>query len=262
MSEAFEIERIPKPDDFVPEPVFPPGHAKAGKPRCKAWNGRQGRQCANSPLVGRDICYQHGGAAPTGLASPNLKTGRYSKYLPKGLLDPYQSGLEDTELVSLRDEISILDARTGELMSKIDLGESHEVWRRLQSSMRAFDRFNRIASRLSDDDPERQVYLARAAEELGQVRQLIDRGIGDWAIWSEIKSNMSLRKILAEGERRRLVDLQQMITSDQAKLLVRALMSSVLKNVTDRKQLTLIQSEFVRILDRANVGDAGTENGS
>lgn len=251
-----EKQYFPKPDNWSPRPVFPPGHKKAGMRECQAWNKNQGRQCENSPMDGKRVCWVHGGASPSGIASPSFRTGRYSKHLPVRFAASYENAMRDENLVSLRAEISLIDARTEELLSKIDAGESYEIFKRLRVSMSTFDSLNRRAGRLQPGDSNRDNLLSQAAEQLNEIRHLIQTGLGDWAVWADIKDNLQLRKTLADSERRRLVDLQQMMTSEQARILIQSLTAAVLQNVTDRTSLSRIQSEFIRILSRASVPDA------
>lgn len=66
-------------------------------------------------------CRIHGGATPGGFASPHFKTGRYSKVLPAALRDRYEQARGDEDLLSLRDELALVDARIGEvLQGKLD----------------------------------------------------------------------------------------------------------------------------------------------
>lgn len=54
---------------------------------------RSGGKCQRSPLKGATRCALHGGKTPVGADSPNLKHGRYSKYLKESL----QSKLVDVQ---------------------------------------------------------------------------------------------------------------------------------------------------------------------
>jgi hypothetical protein len=76
---------------------------------------RNGDPCRAIPMTnGR--CRIHGGATPGGMALPQYKHGRYSKYLPTGLAEKYNNALVDTELVTLRDEIALVDSKIQETM--------------------------------------------------------------------------------------------------------------------------------------------------
>ena len=78
---------------------------------------RKGTPCLRAPMVnGR--CNLHGGKTPIGAALPQFKTGRYSKYLPARLAERYHEAERDPELLSLRSELALVQARLAELISK------------------------------------------------------------------------------------------------------------------------------------------------
>ena len=53
----------------------------------------------------------HGARIPIGAASATFKHSRYSKYLPARLLKRFQEALDDEQLLEIRDEIAVVDAR-------------------------------------------------------------------------------------------------------------------------------------------------------
>jgi hypothetical protein len=78
---------------------------KSGKP-CQAQAMENGR------------CRIHGGLTPSGFALPQFKTGRYSKVLPEALRHRYEVARDDEDLLSLRDEIALIDLRITDLLGK------------------------------------------------------------------------------------------------------------------------------------------------
>lgn len=50
--------------------------------RCTAQSKRSGERCRKSAMKERAVCLAHGGKTPRGVASPNLRHGRYSKAMP------------------------------------------------------------------------------------------------------------------------------------------------------------------------------------
>src|SRR5688500_15140239 len=71
---------------------------------------RYGGPCRQPAMRTNGRCRMHGGKTPSGLASPNLLHGRYSKDLPTQLLTRFEEALEDRELLSLRQDVGLLDA--------------------------------------------------------------------------------------------------------------------------------------------------------
>src|SRR5436305_15207335 len=105
-----------------------PAGPHGGRPmQCKARN-RAGKRCGKAAAAGREVCRLHGGASLRGVAHPNFAHGRYSKCLPDRLIGRYEAAQRDPELVAMRDEIALVDVRIGELLSRLDSGESGATW--------------------------------------------------------------------------------------------------------------------------------------
>lgn len=204
--------------------------------QCTAKSKRTGKQCQQNAMNGSTKCYHHGGKSPKGIASPHHKTGRYSKYLPGRLLDRYHEAAQDPELLNLREEIALLDARLSDLLTRVDTGEAGKAWHDAQGAQRKVA----IAVKTGNTD--------KLLTGLDELEAALGAGVGDYQAWAEIQSILDQRRKLAESERKRLVDMQQIVTAEQAMLLVGALLDSVRRNVTDRSALTAIQADFVRLM--------------
>lgn len=203
--------------------------------QCTAKSKRSGEQCKKDAVQGSTKCHMHGGKSPKGIASGNFQTGRYSKYLPARLLERYHESAQDGELLALRDEIALLDTRLADLLNRVDSGEAGRAWKDAKAAHR------KIALALQTKDTQSMF------TGLSELEEAIGRGHGDYMAWDEIQSLLDQRRRLVESERKRLVDMQQMVTSEQAMLLVSALLDSVRRNVTDRNVLTQVQADFIRI---------------
>jgi len=179
----------------------------------------------------------HGGKTLTGLASPLLKKGRYSKYLPDRMLERYQESQEDPELLNLSAEISLVDSRLAELLQRVDTGETKDLW--AQASRQIKD----IKAAGSD-----RMLVARLINELAET---IKEAQDDYSAWDEISRQMEQRRRLVESERKRLVEMQNFISQEKAILLIGALTDAIKRHVTDRKTLSAISSELVRFLGNA-----------
>lgn len=191
-------------------------------------------------------CRIHGGKSPVGPAAGNFRTGRYSKVLPARLLERYQTALDDPDLLAMHHEIGVVDARLHELIGRIDSGESGARWKGVQKAFGAY-----LESRDTLDERS-------ALRDLGQA---IQAGLGDEAAWREISGLIGQRQSLVESERRRMVDLQQVITAGEAVALAAQLIDVVRRNVTDRSTLAAIGREFGGLLARDGGARAPTEGG-
>jgi len=175
----------------------------------------------------------HRGKAPRGLANPHTTHGRYSKDLPTRLAARYQEARADAALLGLRDEVGLIDARLSDVLGRVDTGESGRLWRQLGA---AWAHLQECRS-----DP------AALAAALNVVGDLITAGDADWAAWQDVRKLIQERKALVDSERKRLVEMQQMITAEQAMLLITALDAAVKRHIQDRDTLAAISAEIKRI---------------
>jgi len=161
-----------------------------------------------------------------GVASPSFRTGRYSKSLPDRLAGRYTEALSDSKLLELRDEVALTDARLNELLRHLDGGKS------------AQDAYAELMRAIDSGDSER---LRHAAKEMGCA---IRAGLGDHTTWRDVGEMVDQRRRLVESEHKRLVAMQQMITSEQAMVLLAVITNTVRKHVTDPTALAAISAEF------------------
>jgi hypothetical protein len=104
-------------------------------------NTRAGRPCP-TPGMRNGRCRMHGSCTPVGSASGAFKTGRYSKYMPKRLLERYEEAMGDPNLLALADEIALVDARAQELVEQLDASAGPERWSDL---LALFDQRRKLA---------------------------------------------------------------------------------------------------------------------
>lgn len=175
--------------------------------QCTAKSKQSGERCKRPVSPGRQVCYYHGGATPRGFALPQTKTGKRSKDLPTRLLANYEQSLDDPELLELKDDLSLVETRLRDLLKRVDTGESGQAWRLAENAYRGMEKG------LADGNDEA---YAASYQQLGE---LIKRGLSDYKAWDEINKLLDLRRKFVESERKRLVELQQVITSERALLL-------------------------------------------
>lgn len=202
--------------------------------RCGA-KKKNGEICKGQALPnGR--CKFHGGMnIPPGPDHPNYKTGKYSKFLPKKLLETYEQSLNDPNLLALKQEIAVIDSRIVELLGKVDQGEAGELWKKLKDKYR---------SCLKEEDGVKQTML------LSDLGQLINCGYKDHMTWGEIYVVLEQRKKLVESERKRYIEMGQMITAEQAAILISQVSKLITDNVEDRETLLKITHGLSGMLGR------------
>ncbi len=188
----------------------------------------------------------HGGKSLGGVASPLYRTGRYSKYLPARLAGRYQEAQADGELLALREDIALTDARLADVLSRVDTGESGALWAKACEALDAY----RKAQLKSDS--------VAAAAALLNLEMGLEKGHNDWSAWDEVGKLLEQRRRLVESERKRLVEMQQMITAERAMLLITAFVGIIRNHVTDRATLAAISADIGKLVsaDGSHATDA------
>jgi hypothetical protein len=188
---------------------------------------RSGSACKNRPMLnGR--CRMHGGKSLGGLASPNFIHGRYSKFLPTHLAERYQEAVRDPELLALREEIALVDARVHDLLKRVDTGEAGRLWKEIRGT------YAELRQAISKGDANTMVTALDCMEEI------IENGKGDYYAWGEVYKLIEQRRRLAESERKRLVAMEQMISTERAMVMISNISHLIRENVTDRAALVRI----------------------
>jgi hypothetical protein len=228
----------------TPDANNPTGADKpSGRRVCGAQlRGKPGRYCQHSPTPGSNRCKLHGGYSHAGgPGHPRAsKGGYYSKLLPAGLRKTYDKVLADPETLNAAEEVALLRTRIGQLVSRLQTGETGSVWGDLQA---AFSELNSIA-RSREPDP------ARFAEALNHLGEVINRGADVEQVWAELYDVVDQKTTVAAREHKRMVDLQAYITSERALALITAIMHSVVRNVSDLQARTRISHDVRALITR------------
>ncbi len=204
--------------------------------QCNAKSKRTGELCKARAVNGSTKCYHHGGKTPAGIASPNYKTGRYSKSLPTRLAERYEEAENDAKLLELRSEVSLIDSRISDLLGRVDTGESGEIWKQLRSA------YNELV------EANRKGDLIGATDAMFSIGSLIGEGAQDYATWNEVLSVVEQRRRMVESERKRIVEMQQTLTIEQAMLMIGALTGIIRTHVTDRNILAAISADVGKLI--------------
>lgn len=194
----------------------------------------ESRPCTSVAMT-NGACRMHGGVASVGAASPRFKHGRYSKHMPARLLDKFKEAQRDPDRLSLTDDIDALTARIGDLMSRVEDGESASLWKQAQAT------FEEFASAQVAKDRDAAI---SALQKLGS---LLRRGVGDVGTWNEIKQLWKQRVRMVESERKRAIENQEMIAVEKALGLIAAVADTVKRNVTDPTALANITHDLARL---------------
>lgn len=188
---------------------------------------RSGGQCKQPALLnGR--CRFHGGKSLSGPAHPNFKHGRRSKYFPGRLLERYQEALADPNLISLSDDVALVEARIDELSRQIGGRHPEVLWKTLEG----------INQRLQTSIRERDT--TKTAALLTELEATIKEGAGDAALFQEIFAAQDHKRKLTESWGAQMLRSDQVMTVAQVMMVAQSFLKAVLDNVTDRESITKI----------------------
>lgn len=140
----------------------------------------------------------------------------------------YQEAQDDPELLAMRAEVALIDARLIDVLSRVDTGESGSLWAELQKAWHTYQ----------TGPPEKRL------EAEGRISDVISDGAGDYEAWEDVRSLIDQRSRLVASERQRLVQMQQFITAERAMTFVAAVMASVRRHVSDRSALASIAADL------------------
>jgi hypothetical protein len=200
-----------------------------------------GKVCQKHPMKGKTRCHKHGGKTPCGMASPHWKGGKYSKYVPKGLKNSYERALSDAELLSLRDDIALLESRQVEILETISkANEGAPQW---EDVARTVDRVCLAVA--SGNEKSRTVSLqdlVKIVREGVKSQGTVQRG------WEELRETLQDKIKATSAEAKRLDEMNQTMTKQEALNLMGLVISAVRDNVSDSQVLGRIQERLNSVL--------------
>jgi hypothetical protein len=169
----------------------------------------------------------HGGRSRAGIAHPRLtRGGRYSKHLPQGLLAAYERARVDPELLKLHDEIALTQARIQELLGSLHRDDSPGAWGRARAALRALKVARSDRGRLA---------------AIEQLEEALDAAAAERKTWKAIQAAIDQVRRLTVAEHRRMVEMGDLIPTEDALLFVQTVLITVRDNIDDPEALRRIQ---------------------
>lgn len=206
--------------------------------RCTAKSKRSGEQCKAYRMKGSTKCKYHGGKSKKGMEASNIKTGRYSKYLPKKLLSLYQETLQSETLLDLKGELELIETRISDILSGLDAQESQIIWKNLQEAMKEY----KSAKKKGD--------IVGATAALEQIDTLIFRGKNEYDKWNGLLQAIESKRRILDSQYKAQMALGTMISAEQVMLLVNTILSVINKNVTDESAKLTIINDIEHLLQK------------
>jgi hypothetical protein len=232
---AYQVKPTPSP------PRNHKGNAAAmhAAPRCEAKTRTTGLSCKN-PAMANGRCRLHGGATPNGLAAPRFRTGTSTRYpgMKATLAELADRAMADPDILSLTQEVSLLQARLNQLLERVDVEESSKRWKMTK------DAFYRMLEAGGRKD---EVGYGMALDEL---KHAFRDGDKDYLVWSDILSTLEhLRKTVSQEQKRRM-EMHTLISADQAVGMFAELMYEIREQVSDPKALNAIYKRAQEIVSK------------
>lgn len=196
---------------------------------------RSGTPCLKTPVSGRSRCRLHGGKSLVGPASKTWKHGRYSKLLARiGYDGVFYEAMRDRNLISVRRKMALMDAREAKVLERLRPEGSADGMAAIRDA---------YAAVMGATAPE------ECQEHLKALGELLETAGGsDGVVWAELYEVMEVRRKLTETEGKNIERMHKILTADQARAFVAALVSSVRLHVQDTAVLAKIGADFQRLM--------------
>jgi hypothetical protein len=201
---------------------------------------RSGSPCKN-PAMTNGRCRMHNGNAKRGFALPQTKTARWSKDLPARLAARFAEMESDETLLSLRDDIRLIDALIKDKFDKLGTGESQKSWEMMRASVDALE------YGIDKED------YAGCRKALREMRDVIDLRVAHYATEVEIRNQLDQRRRMVETEQKIAVAGERAISAEKAMLLVGAIAGILKARVTDANILAAITSDIGQLIHAQEV---------
>ena len=216
------------------------------RPACGSKKSRGG-YCESPFRYMNGRCKKHGGASLKGAAHPGYKTGKHSKFRPRGnILENYDRFLRDPEITHHRDAIALTEALLQEVLDQWEEGGTPEVWRRLRELWGLFQ----VAWNARDHQ--------RVVELITEVDIVVKRGVNQ----SE-REDRAIRLLEAarrhkDSEIKRRRSEEMSLSYEEATAFLTALGTSVRRHVmdphkTNREKLAAITHDMAAITGARNL---------
>lgn len=211
------------------------------------------RKCvAKVPFEGKR-CRMHGGNNAKGPAHYKFTDGKGSKYfdyLPPNVRGRAEAAFNDPELLSIRSDVAVFEARKMELANRLYSGEHAGLWKTLRALWTSFEDLGRQTREALDagDQDKASELRQESAELIANIGKTIKQGSKAESAWRDLMDVTHETSKLKGEEMRHLQMAQQVLTAEESMRLVAALSGVILRKVTDKTVLGEIAGEFEKII--------------
>ena len=209
-------------------------------------------RCHAAPIPGSNgRCRIHGGMSlsvkVTGDGEIAKGRAKYAAFAPDSVVRKMVNADTDKELISLRGEITLIEARIHQLLERVEAEEAGVIWEKARDTLSKWQRSTRLAQEAVDAH-ERKRHESRAREYMLELDELINRGASDHMVWAEISKQLAEKRRMAESETKRMAQIEGTMTQKQAMEFALHVYDLVAENVTDVKALSNIQKGLTGLM--------------
>lgn len=193
---------------------------------------RSGKKCQARPMAnGR--CRMHGGKSLRGAESPTFRTGTHTDYLPTRMVAAYQAALNDPELLDLNQSIALIDSRVIDLLGRVDTGESGQLWKDIGKAYAEL--------RAATDGVERLKAFAK-------MDILIDKGLTDYAAWSEVGRLLEDRRKHVETKQKVELQGERAVSANELMTFMGAVLNLIQSTVSSKDERIKIANGIEQLI--------------
>jgi hypothetical protein len=212
--------------------------------KCCAEN-REGNRCGQIAEPGYVVCHYHGGKTPRGIESVHFQGRGYSQDLPAQLADRMLATLQDIDFSSMRQEIALVDARLGELLQKLDSGETGTAWRAVIGAYSDLE-----DARGMDEGQERD---EKEQAAMGDLWNAITSAGREREAWMEIYDGLEVRRKMADTETKRDKARQESLSMEEAMALIGTIVRILYDEIEDRDLLRRVGEKIRKLMNKKGV---------
>ena len=188
--------------------------------QCRATADTTGKQCRRNACTGSSYCVYHGKRSSPHVLNAKFITGRHSESLMGGLVASYAATLSDKELLSMRDDIALIDANINYLLKR-QKTDAESLESLVDGNPKVYDKKKAAVER-------------RAAADTTTLIDLLEQ-----------------RRKLVETEMKRRTLAQTLVPVEQAMAVIGKIVDIITNNVVDKPTLRNIVRDLDELLASA-----------
>lgn len=180
---------------------------------------------------------------------------RLARHMPKSLKLRFANAATDPQLLNIGHDVAIVDARRQELLGRLGTGESGDAWRLLQEVWTDFVSEQQQAKTCKDTGDD--VGFAKHSESAMRLMQTLGKtiksGNEDENTWAEVLKIEAMLASYKTAETRRLRESGQVLSAEEALMLVQRMIDAVNDIVRDDSQKRELAVTLARLVGIAGV---------